>query len=82
MSTYLEKRFEGLLSSITECAKEDLEMLNHLSGKKAHFLRLSFRTVSQLMEVGSCCSVIVMAVLWKRVGWGDCVPMCVCRMLL
>ena len=48
---YLEKRFEGLLSSVQECEKEDLEMMNHLSGKRGSFLRLSFRTVSQLMDV-------------------------------
>ena len=49
--SYLEKRFEGTISSIREYMKEDLEMLNHLSGKKASFLRLSFRTVTQLMDV-------------------------------
>lgn len=32
-------------------AKEDLQMVNHLSGKTQRYLKLSFNNVSQLMEV-------------------------------
>ena len=31
--------------------KIDLEMINHLSGKKAKYLKLEFRTIHDLMEV-------------------------------
>ena len=50
-AAYLAKRFEGQLSSVTEVHKEDLGMLNHLSGKQGVFLQLKFRTVAHLMDV-------------------------------
>jgi DNA polymerase epsilon subunit 1 len=50
-AAYLSKRFEGLIASVTEVQKEDLGMLNHLSGTKGKFLQLRFRTVSALMDV-------------------------------
>jgi hypothetical protein len=46
-SAYLAKRFEGLLASVTEVAKENLEMLNHLSGENTTFASLSFFCMSQ-----------------------------------
>lgn len=47
----LERRFEGLLASAEAVEKEDLDLPNHLSGLKATYIKLSFRTVSDLMEV-------------------------------
>jgi DNA polymerase epsilon subunit 1 len=49
----LERRFEGLISSVTAVEKEDLEMNNHLSGKKREYLVLKFRSVSELNTVKS-----------------------------
>ena len=42
----LEKRYEGIVSSVQEVSKVDLEMNNHLSGKMATYIKLSFRTIS------------------------------------
>jgi hypothetical protein len=50
-TAYLEKRFEGVVASVAHCEKEDLDMLNHLSGSKASFVKMSFRTVASLMDV-------------------------------
>lgn len=49
LSQHLAKRFEG--SCRTEMVeKEDLDMPNHLSGKRHTFLKLSFSTVSEMND--------------------------------
>eukprot|EP00963_Diacronema_lutheri_P012452 scaffold1758_cov333-Pavlova_lutheri.AAC.12 len=47
----LRRRFEGLIADVEQAQKEDLDMKNHLSGKKAIFLKVSFQSVQHLMEV-------------------------------
>ena len=47
----LERKFEGLLASVTVVGKEDLEMPNHLSGRLRPYVRLSFRSASDLQAV-------------------------------
>jgi DNA polymerase epsilon subunit 1 len=49
----LLRKYEGLVASITPVEKEDLEMLNHLAGRRREFLQLKFKTVSDLMAVRS-----------------------------
>lgn len=49
----LERTFEGLIASISTVEKEDLEMLNHLSGRRREYLCLRFRAVSELSAVKS-----------------------------
>lgn len=44
------RRLESVISSITMVEKEDLDMRNHLSGKQAKYLKLSFRNISDLMD--------------------------------
>ena len=51
VSQQLQKRFENCLAEVVE--KEDLDMQNHLSGKRHKFLKVSFRTVNDLSEVKS-----------------------------
>lgn len=55
----LHKTYEDLLKSVDVVAKEDLDLINHLSGKKGKFIKLSFRNVQELMEVKKALSVIV-----------------------
>lgn len=45
----LLKRFEGC--KVKPVEREDLDLPNHLSGKKHPFLKVSFGTVNELMEV-------------------------------
>lgn len=47
----LERKFEGLLSSLELVELEDLEMHNHLAGHKRRLLKLSFRSSSEMMTV-------------------------------
>lgn len=49
LSQHLLKRFEGCKTEIVE--KEDLELNNHLSGIKHGFIKISFDTVHQLLDV-------------------------------
>ena len=46
--SFLEKRFEGEFSSLRIVEKMDLSEMNHLSGKKRKFIKLSFMTVSKM----------------------------------
>ena len=43
--------FENKISSLNYLDKVDLEQKNHLSGKKAKFLKLSFKKIEDLQEV-------------------------------
>ncbi len=48
ISQQLQKRFETCVAETVEM--EDLDMPNHLSGKKHRLLKVSFDTVSDLVE--------------------------------
>lgn len=49
----MNKTFEKRVKSIDIILKEDLELVNHLSGKKGKFIKLSFNNVAELMDVKS-----------------------------
>ena len=51
LTQHLRKRFEGC--RVEQADKEDLDMPNHLSGKKHRFLKMSFGTVQELMDAKS-----------------------------
>ena len=51
VAQHLQKRFETCVAEVIEM--EDLDMANHLSGKKHKFLKVSFNTNSELMEARS-----------------------------
>lgn len=53
VTAQLERRYSELLSGVEVCYKEDLDMLNHLSGKQRLFIKLRFRSVSELLSVRS-----------------------------
>ena len=48
MVFYLQRRFESQLKSADIIHKEDLELVNHLSGKKGRFVKLSFKNVLEI----------------------------------
>ncbi|KAG0251624.1 DNA polymerase epsilon catalytic subunit [Actinomortierella ambigua] len=48
---YLRRMFEGTIEKITRVQKEDLHMPNHLVGNSRTFIKLSFRNVSDLLQV-------------------------------
>ena len=48
LMNHLQRRFET--SRVTQIDKDDLDMANHLSGKKHSFLKLSFANVTDLMD--------------------------------
>ncbi|XP_077998858.1 DNA polymerase epsilon catalytic subunit A-like [Glandiceps talaboti] len=50
VSAFLGRKFQGVLASIETVAKEDLDLANHLVGLKRNCLKLSFKTVSDLMK--------------------------------
>ncbi|KAF3455292.1 hypothetical protein FNV43_RR05740 [Rhamnella rubrinervis] len=50
---YLRRRYENQIADIEIVAKEDLDLKNHLSGLHKSYLKLSFDTVQQLMNVKS-----------------------------
>lgn len=45
---YIEKHFESKISSSNIVEKVDLEQINHLAGRTASFIMLSFKSVSVL----------------------------------
>jgi DNA polymerase epsilon subunit 1 len=47
----LERRFEGLASSVSIVERDDLEMPNHLAGHKRRLVMLTFRSVNELQRV-------------------------------
>ncbi|KAI4373579.1 hypothetical protein MLD38_011693 [Melastoma candidum] len=51
VESYLRRRFEGQIADIEIMEKEDLDLKNHLSGLQRPYLRISFDTVQQLMNV-------------------------------
>jgi DNA polymerase epsilon subunit 1 len=42
---YLNKTYESVISSIDYVSKEDLDLVNHLSGKQQKYLKLSFKNI-------------------------------------
>ena len=50
---YLNKQYEQTIASVDIVKKEDLSLINHLSGKTSTFLKLSFKNVTDLMTVRS-----------------------------
>ena len=48
---YLNKEFANHLDSLDIVDKEDLDLVNHLSGKKQKYIKLSFRNVQELLKV-------------------------------
>lgn len=60
LSQHLTKRFEG--SCRTEMVeREDLDMANHLSGKRHSFLKLSFGTVAEQMDAKAVLRPVIAA---------------------
>ncbi|XP_073950246.1 DNA polymerase epsilon catalytic subunit 1 [Choristoneura fumiferana] len=48
---YLSKKFAGTIHKIEIVEKEDLDLLNHLSGLKQRYIKLSFMSQNELMKV-------------------------------
>ncbi|KAL9391175.1 hypothetical protein Peur_015095 [Populus x canadensis] len=48
---YLRRRYESQIADIEIVEKEDLDLKNHLSGLHKSYLKISFATVQQLMDV-------------------------------
>ncbi|XP_042956181.1 DNA polymerase epsilon catalytic subunit A-like [Carya illinoinensis] len=53
VEAYLRRRYERQIADIEIMEKEDLDLKNHLSGLRKPYLKLSFDTVQQLMNVKS-----------------------------
>ncbi|XP_019095087.1 PREDICTED: DNA polymerase epsilon catalytic subunit A-like [Camelina sativa] len=51
VEAYLRRRYERQVAGIEIVDKEDLDLKNHLSGLQKKYLKVSFDTVQQLMEV-------------------------------
>jgi DNA polymerase epsilon subunit 1 len=50
---YLNKTYESIITNLNLVDKEDLELVNHLSGRTQKYLKLSFKNVTDLMQVRS-----------------------------
>ncbi|KAH7542023.1 hypothetical protein FEM48_Zijuj02G0029500 [Ziziphus jujuba var. spinosa] len=53
VEAYLRRRYESQIANVEIVEKEDLDLKNHLSGLRKSYLKLSFDTVQQLMDVKS-----------------------------
>ncbi|KAL3628020.1 DNA polymerase epsilon catalytic subunit A [Castilleja foliolosa] len=51
VDSYLRRRYEGQVADIEIVEKDDLDLKNHLSGLHKRYLKISFDTVQQLMQV-------------------------------
>ncbi|XP_029670196.1 DNA polymerase epsilon catalytic subunit A isoform X1 [Formica exsecta] len=51
VSTFLSKKYMGLLTKIETTYKEDLDLANHLIGLKQKYLKLSFANIVDLTKV-------------------------------
>jgi len=67
---FLRRRYPHI-RSIVVCAKEDLDMKNHLSGLTKKYLRLSFRTVQDLVAAKAALHSIVTRNSQKQSGEVD-----------
>ena len=56
---YLNKTYESVISKIDYVDKEDLDLVNHLSGNTQKYLKLSFKNIQDLMSVRGELMVIV-----------------------
>jgi DNA polymerase epsilon subunit 1 len=56
---YLNKTYESVIAHIDYVDKEDLELVNHLSGETQKYLKLSFKNIQDFMTVRSELQVIV-----------------------
>ena len=50
---YLQRTYESIISTIDYIDKEDLDLVNHLSGKTQKYLKLSFKNIQDLISVRS-----------------------------
>ncbi|OQV25773.1 DNA polymerase epsilon catalytic subunit A [Hypsibius exemplaris] len=50
-STYLQRKYSQILAHIETVWKEDLDLLNHLSGLRQKYIKLSFWSMSDLAKV-------------------------------
>ncbi|CAH2045106.1 unnamed protein product, partial [Iphiclides podalirius] len=48
---YLSKKYAGTIHKIDIVEKEDLDLLNHLSGLKQRYIKLSFMSQNEMMKV-------------------------------
>eukprot|EP00850_Spirogloea_muscicola_P017955 SM000159S01786 [mRNA] locus=s159:288661:304957:+ [translate_table: standard] len=51
VDAHLRRRYEGRFADICIVEREDLDLKNHISGLRSSFLKLSFHSVQDLMEV-------------------------------
>ncbi|XP_031270603.1 DNA polymerase epsilon catalytic subunit A-like [Pistacia vera] len=51
VEAYLRRRYESQIADVEIVDKEDLDLKNHLSGLHNFYLKISFDTVQQLMDV-------------------------------
>ncbi|CAI7888252.1 unnamed protein product [Closterium sp. NIES-54] len=51
VDAYLRRKYEGLITGIEPVEKEDLDLPNHLSGRRRVYLKVCFANVQNLMEV-------------------------------
>jgi len=56
---YLNKTYEQVISHIDYVDKEDLDLVNHLSGKQQKYLKLSFKNIQDFMNVRGDMQIIV-----------------------
>ena len=59
MIFYLNKTYEQVISHIDYVDKEDLDLVNHLSGKQQKYLKLSFKNIQDFMNVRGDMQIIV-----------------------
>ncbi|CAG0909608.1 unnamed protein product, partial [Cyprideis torosa] len=50
VETYLAKKYSGVVSSVQQVPKEDMDLPNHLTGLKRTYIKMSFLTVADLMK--------------------------------
>lgn len=58
---FIQRKFEAQSVRVETVEKEDLDLANHLSGKKKTVLKLSFNTVNELMEVRNALKTVILA---------------------
>ncbi|XP_020536143.1 DNA polymerase epsilon catalytic subunit A isoform X2 [Jatropha curcas] len=59
VEAYLRRRYESQIADSEIVGKEDLDLKNHLSGLHKRYLKISFSTVQQLMDVKKDLSHVV-----------------------
>lgn len=51
VARFLSRKYSGQLANVEHISKEDLDLANHLVGKKQHFLKLSFLNQTAMTKV-------------------------------